>query len=124
MKKFIVSLMMVMVLFASSVQAAPRRGGHHFSPAPAPHHHQVHHAPAHKVKHKHGEPIVSFFAGLVGSIIGNYMIGDYTTPRSSETTHCFTMISRSSGRQVKKCVNTTNWSQYNQSQIYETLYID
>ena len=105
MKKFIVSLMMIMVLFATSVQAAPRRGGHHFSSAPA--HHQPLHKPHHYNKHYNkAEPIVGLVAGLVGGIIGGYIANDYNTPVQQTSTHCVTSTSYLGKTQVKKCVET------------------
>ena len=110
MKKFIVSLMMVMVLFASSVQAAPRRGGHHFSPAPAPHHQPMpkHHSPRMHKKHKHhAEPVISFVAGLVGGVIGSYITSGTPHIYQQTNTNCFTSLSYDGRTKIKRCIETT-----------------
>ena len=107
MKKIIVSLMMIMVLFANTTQAAPRRGGHHFSPAPVPHHQPQPKHNFHKQHHHKTEPVVSFVAGLVGGIIGSY-INTNNYPISQQTdTHCFSSLSYDGKTKVKRCVETT-----------------
>lgn len=106
MKKTIVSLMMIMVLFANVAQAAPKRGGHHFSPAPAPHH-QPMPKPHMPKKHKHHtEPVISFVAGLVGGVIGSYLSTNNSPTYQQTSTNCYTTLSYDGRTKIQNCVET------------------
>ena len=106
MKKTIVSLMMILVLFANVAQAAPKRGGHHFSPAPAPHH-QPMPQPHMPKKHKHHtEPVISFVAGLVGGVIGSYLNTNNSHTYQQTSTNCYTTLSYDGRTKIQNCVET------------------
>ena len=98
--------MMIMLLFANVAQAAPKRGGHHFSPAPVPHHQPMpkpHMPPKHK---HHPEPVISFVAGLVGGVIGSYIASDNSTNTQQTNTNCYTSFSYDGRTKIHNCVET------------------
>lgn len=106
MKKLIVTLMMIMVLFANVAQAAPKRGGHHFSPAPAPHHQPLPKPHMPKNHKHHTEPVISFVAGLVGGVIGSYIASDTPAITQQTSTNCYTSLSYDGRTKIQNCVET------------------
>lgn len=106
MKKIIVSLMMIMILFTGVAQAAPRRGGHHFSPAPAPHHQPLPKHNFYKRHHHKAKPVISFVAGLVGGVIGSYITTNNSPTYQQTSTNCYTSLSYDGRTKIQNCVET------------------
>lgn len=132
MKKVIITAL-ALSLVAGPVLAAPNHKGHDkgrppvSGPAqhkPIKHHGGKHHAPQPQyVVHKHhsGNPVGYLFAGLIGSVIGNYIVNANYQPAYNDDVQCFTLISRSTGTTVEKCVSN---STIQRNGIYNVLYID
>lgn len=75
----------------------------------------------------HHERLDSFFAGLVGSAIGSYVVtGTYSQPLYNTApvrdTQCFLLVSQKTNKAVKRCVEITDT--LNQDDVYKVLYID
>lgn len=119
-------IMMVLVLGCSTAQARPGPGAHHFGPSPLhmPQHRWHRPAPVLPPHHRPGKPIGAFLAGLVGTVIGNYVVSDVYQPNTFANTRCFTMVSQMDGRMLRKCVSVQDWTYRPQSEIYEILYVD
>ena len=119
-------IMMVLVLSCSTAQARPGPGAPHHAPSPLhmPQHGWHRPVPVRPPHHRSGEPIGAFLAGLVGAVIGNYVVSDVYQPNTFANTRCFTMVSQLDGRMVRKCVSVQDWTYRPQSEIYNILYID
>ena len=119
-------IMMVLVLSCSAAQARPGPGAPHHAPSPLhmpKHgwHRPVQVRPPH---HRPGEPIGAFLAGLVGTVIGNYVVSDVYQPNTFADTRCFTMVSQLNGHMVRKCVSVQDWAYRPKTEIYNILYVD
>ena len=119
-------IMMVLVLSCSTAQARPGPGAPHHAPSPLhmPQHGWHRPVPVRPPHHRPGEPIGAFLAGLVGAVIGNYVVSDVYQPNTFANKRCFTMVSQLDGRMVRKCVSVQDWTYRPQSEIYNILYID
>ena len=124
--KILSLIMMVLVLSCSTAQARPGPGAPHHAPSPLhmPQHGWHRPVPVRPPHHRPGEPIGAFLAGLVGAVIGNYVVSDVYQPNTFANKRCFTMVSQLDGRMVRKCVSVQDWTYRPQSEIYNILYID
>ena len=124
--KILSLIMMVLVLSCSTAQARPGPGAPHHAPSPLhmPQHGWHRPVPVRPPHHRPGEPIGAFLAGLVGAVIGNYVVSDVYQPNTFANKRCFTMVSQLDGRMVRKCVSVQDWTYRPQSEIYEILYVD
>lgn len=116
MKKIWLALFLT-VFGATSVMAMPRphhRPSHHGHPAPI----------VQKVSVHHHDGWGNFFAGLVGSAIGSYIVTNQYQPTIYSDTRCVVMKSRLSGQVVKKCVNLANSQNWAQQDVYDILYVE
>lgn len=115
MKKF--WLVLFLSLFtATSVMAMPRPHHGFFPKHPVP---VVRKIPGHN-----HDNWGSFFAGLVGSAIGSYVVTSQYQPTIYSDTRCVVMKSRLSGHIVKKCVNLANSQNWVQQDVYDILYVE
>ena len=97
-------LLLAALIFSISapVQARPF---HHGSM-----HHRSHPTIIYKTHHKHSTvPLVALASGLVGFAVGTVASTPviYTTP-SSNSRHCYTVISKSTGNITQHCISNTN----------------
>lgn len=125
MKKFLI-VFMAMVFAVSNANAwwGHWGSGHHRPRPPAA---ERHHRPVHVIHDYHHDRLDSFFAGLVGSAIGSYVvIGTYSQPLYNTApvrdTQCFLLVSQKTNKAVKRCVEITDT--LNQDDVYKVLYID
>lgn len=120
MKKWL--LVLAIVIFASNAMAYPRHGrnGHHYRPAPIYVVHD-HYRPVH-YEYRDATNWSAFFAGLVGSTVGNYLVTTQYQPTVGSNTRCLVMQSLKTNRVVEKCVNTFQSQQ--EADIYRLLYVD
>lgn len=127
MKKIIIALCLT-VFSATTATAWPGHGWggrHHFhQPAVITHHYR----PVHIVKkYHHDNELGSFFAGLVGSAIGSYVVSStYQQPSYNMVpavkTQCFLLVSEKRNKSVKRCIEIDDG--FNQNDIYKILYVD
>jgi len=104
-----------MVVLSSSLVMARPMGGHHkgrHNPPPAKHH-IIHHKPHHKNKYF----VDNFIAGVVGSVIGTYFINSQFQSPKYNNQHCFVMTNQIDKTQIIKCVENTNLTPNNYTQI-------
>ena len=115
MKKFL--LVLFLSLFtAASVMAMPRPHPGFFPKHPVP--------VVRKIPCCHHDNWSSFFAGLVGSAIGSYVVTSQYQPTVYSDMRCVVMKSRLSGHIVKKCVNLANSQNWVQQDVYDILYVE
>ena len=115
MKKFL--LVLFLSLFtAASVMAMPRPHHGFFPKHPVP--------VVRKIPCCHHDNWSSFFAGLVGSAIGSYVVTSQYQPTVYSDMRCVVMKSRLSGHIVKKCVNLANSQNWVQQDVYDILYVE
>ena len=117
-------IMMVLVMSCSTAQARPGPGAIHHAPSPLHMSHHGWHRPVLPPHHRPREPIGTFLAGLVGTVIGNYVVSDVYQPNTFADTRCFTMVSQLNGHMVRKCVSVQDWAYRPKTEIYNILYVD
>lgn len=71
--------------------------------------------------YKLGMPIESFFAGLLGSTIGDYVVQQYYQPADDLTRNCFILISEKLQKKVKKCIQLEPTVTFREKELYEVL---
>ena len=71
--------------------------------------------------YKLGMPIESFFAGLLGSTIGDYVVQQYYQPADDLTRNCFILISEKLQKKVKKCIQLEPTVMFREKELYEVL---
>ena len=107
-----------LLLSCGAAEAMPEHGFHHVP------HHLPPRSAAFFPRHRPADPTAAFVAGLVGSVVGDYLVKGCYRPDDYGDTRCFTMVSQLSGRTVQKCVSVRDWAFRPRSEIYEILYID
>lgn len=115
MKK-VLCIVLFVLISVSNVNAMPR--GHHKP------HHRVVHGPIISIKKHYNNGWESFFAGLIGSTIGSYIVANqYKHPLSNDV-RCVVMKSRNSGKIVKKCVDLEKFGYSYKQEIYDILFVE
>lgn len=126
MKKFL-TVLAILGFSISNAYAWPWHDGgvHHRSHPPVV---EVRHPRPVYVRHgHHHSEFDSFFAGLIGSAIGSYVVtSTYPQPLYNTVpirdTQCFLLVSQKTNKAVKRCVEITD--KLNQDDVYKVLYID
>ena len=116
MKKFFLGLLLASFCFSTAF-AAPG----HRKQRPAPPHHP---APVVVKNHHHHDSWKTFFAGLIGSAIGSYIVTNQYQSTTQPDSHCVVMQSRRNGNIVRKCFTVTNSTNWQSQNVYDILYID